>query len=128
MEEDFYASIKLRTGEEIFAHVLPCPEKDNMNLILYSPITISSLNTRNNSGYRIEPWMKTTREDMFVIKMSDVITISETTDAEMIMLHQSYVKQTGNIKSNKSNISRKMGYISNVTEAKNILEKIYKNS
>jgi hypothetical protein len=128
MEEDFYASIKLKTGEEIFAHVLPCIEKENINLIVSNPITISTINTRHSSGYKIEPWMKTTREDMFLIKMSDVITISETNDIEMIMLHQSYVKKTSNIKSNKLNTSRKMGYLANVSEAKELLEKIFKNS
>jgi hypothetical protein len=128
MEEDFYASIKLKTGEEIFAHVFACVEKENINLIISNPITISEVNTRNSSGYKIEPWMKTTREDMFLIKMSDVITISETTDIEMIMLHQSYVKKISNIKSNKLNTSRKMGYLANVSEAKELLEKIFKNS
>jgi hypothetical protein len=84
---------------------------------------------RNGSmGYKIEPWMKTTTEDMFVIKMDDIITICETNDIEMIMLHQSFVQQVGDMKSNRPNISRKMGYLANVNDAKDLLEKIFKNS
>ena len=131
MEDDFYASIKLRTGEEIFARVLPQDEDgDNIKLIITNPIIITSYKSRNEiEGYKIESWMKTTQEDMFIIKMSDIITITESDDDKMIMLHQSYIKKINNFKnSNNSSTSRKMGYIANVSDAKELLEKIYKNS
>ena len=31
-------------------------------------------------GYKVEPWLKTTREDMFIINMDNVITLSESMD------------------------------------------------
>jgi small nuclear ribonucleoprotein (snRNP)-like protein len=129
MEEEFYASIKLKSGEEIFSKVVPFDENGKFNLILTNPITISTINARSGTqGYKIEPWMKTTTEDMFIIKMDDIITITETHDIEMIMLHQSYVRKTNDIRNNKPNITREMGYIASVSEAKKLLEKIYKNS
>ena len=129
MEEDFYASIKLKTGEEIFSRVIPCNEKDGINIILTNPIVIEPCKSRNGvQGYKIEPWMKTTTEDMFIIKMEDIITMTETHDEEIIMMHQSYVNKINNITTRKNNATRKMGYISSVKEAKKILEKIYKNS
>jgi hypothetical protein len=129
MEEDFYASIKLRTGEEIFARVLPCDEDDRINLIVTNPIMVESYKNRSGaSGYKIEPWIKTSTEDMFLIKMEDVITMTETNDIEMIVLHQSYVRKVSDIKSNKQTVSRKMGYLANVNDAKELLEKIFKNS
>lgn len=128
MEDDFYASIKLKTGEEIFARVLPCDEDGKINLIITNPITVESYKARgSNQGYKIEPWMKTTREDMFLIKMEDVITMTESSDIEMIMLHQSYVRKTSDLRGNRTTVSRKMGYIANVNDAKELLEKIYKN-
>jgi hypothetical protein len=128
MEEDFYASIKLKTSEEIFAKVLPCEEHNSIILLVTNPIIIENYKNRNGEvGYKVEPWMKTTTEDMFLIKMEDVITITENTDIEMIMMHQSYVKKISNIKNNNQDISRKMGYISNVNDAKKLLEKIYKD-
>jgi hypothetical protein len=128
MEDDFYASIKLKTGEEIFARVLPCDEDNKINLLVTNPIIIESIKGRNGSqGYKIEPWMKTTTEDMFLIKMEDVITMTETNDVEMITMHQSYIRSMRDIKNNKKPITRKMGYLANVNDAKELLEKIYKN-
>ena len=129
MEDDFYASIKLKTGEEIFARVLPCDEDNKVNLIVTNPIIVENYKSRNGiQGYKIEPWMKTTTEDMFLIKMEDIVTISENTDAEMIILHQSYVKKVDDLKYNGRSITRGMGYLANVNDAKVLLEKIYKNS
>lgn len=128
MEEDFYASIKLKTGEEIFARVLPCDENNKINLIVTNPIVIENYKGRGGmQGYRVEPWMKTTTEDMFFIKMEDVLTMTENSDIEMIMLHQSYVKKFSQLKEDKPSMSRKMGYLANVNDAKKLLEKIYKN-
>lgn len=128
MEDDFYASLKLKTGEEIFARVLPCDENNKISLIIMNPIVVENYKGRGGAqGYKIEPWMKTTTEDMFLIKMDDVITITENIDIEMIMLHESYVKKINNLKSDKPPISRKMGYLTNVDDAKKLLEKIYKN-
>ena len=130
-EEDFYATLKLKTGEEIFAKVIPTDETENLKLLITNPIVITNLNSRTGSkvGYKVEPWLKTTKEDMFVINMNDILTMSESRDMDMIMMHQSFIrKQSDSIfKSKKPNMTRKMGYISDVNEAKKILEKIYKN-
>ena len=128
MEEDFYASLKLKSGEEIFARVAPSEEEDRTILILSNPICISEVKTKSGlMGYKVEPWLKTSREDMFIVDMDNVITMSECNDPEMMVLHQQFVHDTGNgIGSAK--INRRMGYISNVNDAKEILEKIYKNS
>ena len=129
MEEYFYASIKLKTGEEIFARVLPCDENNKINLIVTNPIVIETFKNRSGaSGYKIEPWMKTTTEDLFLIKMEDIVTITETNDIDIIVMHQSYVRKVTDLKNNRHTVSRKMGYIANVNDAKELLEKIYKNS
>ena len=59
--------------------------------------------------------------------MDDVLTISESEDIEMISIYQNYVRQSVREDSNHSKLSREMGYISNVNDAKEILEKIFKN-
>lgn len=127
MEDDFYATLKLISGEEIFAKVSPSFEKDKTILLLSNPIVVSNVQTRNGSGYKIEPWLKTTKEDMFIIDMEKVLTISESNDIEMITMYQSYIRKFYNLKNKKPNISKRMGYIGNVNDAKELLEKIYKN-
>jgi len=129
IEEDFYCTLKLKTGEEIFAKVAASEESDRTMLIISNPIVISEIKNRSKIlGYKIEPWLKTTTEDMFIINLQDVLTLSESSDIEMIMMYQSYVRQSGKEKNNESRINRRMGYISNVNDAKEILEKIFKLS
>tara|TARA_B100001063_G_scaffold23091_1_gene17569 strand:+ start:105 stop:530 length:426 start_codon:yes stop_codon:yes gene_type:complete len=132
IEEDFYATIKLRTGEEIFAKVAASEEQDRTMLIVSNPINVKEIKSKTDNvvGYKIEPWLKTTSEDMFIIRLDDVLTLSESSDIEIIMMYQEYVR-TGNTKNKNdgsSKIDRKMGYLSSVRDAKEVLEKIYKNS
>jgi hypothetical protein len=129
IEEDFYCTLKLKTGEEIFAKVAASEENDRTMLIVSNPIVVSEIKNRSKTvGYKIEPWLKTTTEDMFIINLQDVLTLSESSDIEMITMYQSYVRQSGKEKNNESRITRRMGYISNVNDAKEILEKIFKLS
>ena len=129
IEDDFYATVKLKTGEEIFAKVAATEEDDRTLLLVTNPIIVSEIKGRSGvMGYKIEPWLKTTTEDMFIINIEDVLTLSESSDIEMIMLYQSYIRQSDKERSNQSKLNRRMGYISNVNDAKEILEKLYKNS
>ena len=129
IEEDFYATVKLKSGEEIFAKVAPSEEDNRTLLIISNPIVISEVKNRMGIyGYKFEPWLKTTTEDMFIINLSDVLTLSESFDIEMISLYQSYIRQLDKNNSNQSKISKKMGYLANVNDAKEILEKIFKSS
>ena len=128
MEDDFYGTIKFKNGEEIFAKVAASEEEDRTMLILHNPILITEIKgKRGIVGYKVEPWLKTSREDMFIINMSDVLTLSESSDVEMIMMHQRYLRDSQiDEEYRQSRINRKMGYIGNVHDAKEILEKLYK--
>ena len=129
IEDDFYCTLKLKTGEEIFAKVAASEEEDRTILIISNPITVNEIKTRTGiAGYKIEPWLKTTKEDMFIINLEDVLTLSESSDIEMIMMYQSYVRQSNREKNNEPKLNRRMGYIANVNDAKELLEKLYKNS
>ena len=129
IEDDFYATLKLKSGEEIFAKVAASDEENRVMLIIHHPITINEIKSKGNLvGYKVEPWLKTTKEDMFIINMDSVITLSESSDVEMMVMHQQYVHDTSSGRTSSTKINRRMGYISNVNDAKEILEKIYKNS
>lgn len=129
MEDDFYATIKLKTGEEIFAIASSVQENGKDLLMISTPITLSEIKSRTGmTGYKVEPWLKTTSEDMFILNMNDIITISESKDVEIITMHQSYLRSRDNIKNKKTTLSRKMGYIANVNDAKVILENLFNKS
>ena len=127
IEDDFYATIKFKSGEEIFAKVAASEEVNRTVLLVSNPIIVSEVQGKKGMlGYRIEPWLKTTKEDMFMIDLSDVLTMSESSDVEMISMYQRWLRDTSKIKNDEPKLSRKMGYISNVNDAKDILEKLYK--
>ena len=130
IEDDFYATVKLKSGEEIFAKVAASEEEEKTILIITNPVIVSEIKSRHGvMGYKLEPWLKTTTDDMFVIDVDDVLTMSESNDTDMIVMYQSYVRQSSDtLTSKKSKINRRMGYIANVNDAKEILEKIFKNS
>ena len=128
MEDDFYATIKLISGEEIFAKVAASEEENRTMLILHHPIIISEVKGRKGViGYKVEPWLKTTKEDMFIMNLDNVMTLSESNDIEMMTMHQRYLRDSQmDEEYSQTRINRKMGYIGNVHDAKEILEKLYK--
>ena len=127
IEDDFYGTIKLNSGEEIFAKVAASEEDNRTLLIITHPIIINEIKGRSGVvGYKVEPWLKTTREDMFIINMNDILTLSESRDIEMIMMHQDFISSNHKQGSNKSQINRRMGYLGSVDDTKKTLEKIFK--
>ena len=129
IEDDFYATIKLNSGEEIFAKVAASEEEDRTMLILHTPVTVSEIKNKTGLlGYKVEPWLKTTRDDMFIINMDKVITLTESSDMEMIVMYQHYLRDSQREYHNQHRLNRRMGYISNVHDAKENLEKIFKKS
>ena len=133
MEEDFYATVKLISGEEIFAKVSVSTENNSSVLLVNNPVVVSPINSKRLSGYKVEPWIKTSNEDLFVVNMNNILTITENNDEEIVKVHQMFLHQMNMSKNyssiNKnSKVSREMGYLSNINDAKNLLEKIYNNN
>ena len=127
IEDDFYATIKLKSGEEIFARVAASEEEDRTMLIVHTPVTVGEIKSKNGLvGYKVEPWLKTTRDDMFLIDMNNVITLSESNDMEMIIMYQHFLRDSQREMQHQHKLNRRMGYISNVNDAKENLEKIFK--
>ena len=129
MEDDFYGTIKFKNGEEVFAKIAASEETDRTMLVIHHPITVCEVKSRAGTvGYKVEPWLKTTKEDMFIVNLADVLTMSESSDVHMIRMYQRFVQDSDRDNKNLPKISRKMGYISTVHDAKDILEKLYKAS
>ena len=123
IEDDFYATIKFKSGEEIFAKVAASEEENRTMLIIHHPIIIGEIRGKSGIvGYKVEPWLKTSKEDMFIINMENIPTLSESSDMEMILMYKRYLKDTENDRKNNSKINRRMGYLGNVEETKLSLE------
>ena len=129
IEDDFYATLKLKTGEEIFAKVAATEEEDRTMILVSNPVIVNEIKSRSGVvGYKVEPWLKTTTEDMFILNIADILTMSESSDIEMIMMYQDYVRSSDKTSPKESKINRRMGRIGNVNDIKEILEKLYKSN
>ena len=84
--DEFYASLKLTSGEEILALVMVELGATD-NLVVSNPVVcqeIRSSGTNIPMGYKFEPWMKLTDDDTFVISLEKIITVSEINSTELI--------------------------------------------
>ena len=133
MSNKFLAVVKLNTGEEIIAKIEPSPEFDVIALDCPAMIGHSSFSRKPGlSILKIEPWIKTGREKTYIVEMSNVITTCEITDKEVITAYNQFVKayyetEVPKLKP-KPKMTKEMGYISNVKDARKSLENIFKNS
>ena len=129
MEEDFYGTIKFKNGEEIFAKVAASEEEDRTMLIIHTPVIVSEVKAKGGIvGYKVEPWLKTSREDMFIINMDNILTLSESSDMEMIGMYQNFLQDFKRDTQHNIQNNRKMGYLATVNAARGYLEKIYNES
>ena len=127
IEDDFFATIKLKCGDEIFCKVAASEEDERTMLLISHPIQVEPIKSRGSiTGYKFEPWLKTSQEDLFVINLDEVLTMSESENIEMIMNYQDYIRKS--TQGNFQKLDKKMGYLGNVVDAKEVLEKLYKSS
>ena len=133
MSDKFLAVVKLKTGEEVIAKIEPSPELDVIVLDCPAMVGHSSFTRKPGiSVIKIEPWIKTGREQTYIVKMSNVITTCEVNDEDVIKAYNKFVNAYYEteipIKKPKPKMTKEMGYISNVKDARKSLENIFKNS
>ena len=134
MGDDFYASIKLISGEEIVASVCIDETDDEPIIIAHSPVTMKMLN--GGAFVKIKSWMEMSDDDMFIIRPDKIITMTEIKDMKIITIYEKYMSDdnAGAIDVNrlqnqgKVRVSNKMGYISSVEESRKKLEELFKNT
>ena len=132
MEDEFYSTIKLVTGEEIVAKV--CYMEEEQALLLENPKKVTEIKQRKNGetveGFVLVDWIHSTYENMFVLPMERVLTMSEL-DKRIERYYLSIIdgnneEDIGKVQPSKLN--QRMGYLGSVKEMKKTLEKIYKIS
>ena len=133
MSDKFLAVVKLNTGEEIIAKIEPSPELDVIVLDCPAMVGHSSFTRKPGiSVIKIEPWIKTGRETTYIVKMSNVITTCEVSDKDVIKAYNRFVRAYYETEPPKEKpnpkMTKEMGYISNVKDARKSLENIFKNS
>ena len=87
MGEEFYSIIKLVSGEEIFAKVCVDENEGEPILLVQKPIKMKMIQTPEGAFIKVSSWMELTEEDVFVIRLDRIITMTETHDKKMIEVY-----------------------------------------
>ena len=118
---EFLAAIKLVSGEELLSMVTSVHDENGDYLIVENPIEVEEVLLPNKqAGAKVQPWMKFSREEQFVIPKEHVITIVEVAEEVAVFYHMSLRKL------NTDFITDAKGKISTVDEARIKLDKIFK--
>ena len=117
MSDKFLAVVKLKTGEEVIAKIEPSPELDVIALDCPAMVGHSSFTRKPGvSVIKIEPWIKTGREQTYIVEMSNIITTCEVSDKDVIKAYNKFVKAYYDtediVKKSKPKMTKEMGYIS----------------
>jgi len=129
MKEEFYATIKLISGEEVFAQVTPCEEEDRTLLILDTPVVFESITIKHMgvNAMKVEPWISIGDDSMVLLNMDKVITITEVKDEQILCIYNKYLRDK-NRDSNQTKVNEEMGFLASISDARVSLEKLYKSS
>jgi len=132
MGDEFYSIIKLISGEEIFALVSVEESDGDQVLLLQNPIVMKIGHNAKGSYVKVSKWIELSDNDMFILKIDRILTMTESTSDKLINIYKNFLQENDEkivdfYKSNgKVSISDKMGYISNVEDARKKFEELYK--
>jgi hypothetical protein len=128
MGEEFYAAIKLVTGEEIFSLICVDDNDGDPIVILQNPVIMKVVTNHIGQYVKVKPWMEVPTDDFFIVKYDKIVTMTEVKESQMITFYERYINDEDvDIElDGKVQISNKMGYISSVEDARKTLESIFR--
>ena len=132
MGEEFFATVKLITGEEIVSKVVYLEDEDKV--MLETPLQVDSAKQRKGaleiSGFSFREWVCATFDKMFILNRDHIITISEI-EGPIVDFYKETLLRMENGKSlngKGGKLPRGSGYLGSVTDMKKSLENIFNKS
>jgi len=132
MEEEFYATIKLVSGEELVSKVCYLSEEDK--IMLERPLVVENSKQKKGqlevTGFALKEWISATFDNMFVINRDHVLTMVEI-EGEIVDFYEKTLlrMETGKSLAGRGNkIPRGSGYLGSVKEMKKSLEDLFNRS
>ena len=132
MEEEFYATLKLVSGEEVVAKVCYLPDEDK--IMLDRPLMVENAKQKKGqlevTGFALKEWINATFDTMFIINKDHVLTMTEI-ENEIVDFYEKTINRLENGKSlagKGDKLPRRAGYLGSIKQVKKALEDIYKRS
>ena len=133
MGEEFYSVIKLISGEEIFALVSIDNDQENPVVILQNPLVMKMMSSSKGSYIKVNRWIELSSEDIFIMRLDRILTMSESNDAKLIAIYDNFIadeqdERTVDVSqpNGEVEITNTMGYISSVEDARKKFEELFK--
>ena len=134
MGEEFYSVIKLISGEEIFALVSIDNDQEDPIVVLQNPLVMKVMSSSRGGYIKVNRWIELSSEDIFIMRLDRILTMSESKDAKLIAIYDNYIdseQDSDNIidmhtPNGKVKITDQMGYISSVEDARKKFEELFK--
>ena len=132
MDEEFYATVKLISGEEIVSKV--CYLEDEDKVLLENPLQVELAKQRKGqlevSGFSFKEWISATFDNMFILNRSHILTMTEV-DGQIVEFYEKTLQRLENGKSltgRGNKLPRGSGYLGSVKDMKKTLEDIFNKS
>ena len=135
-EEDFVATIKIITGEEIISKVSYMPDDDS--LVLENPMEVLQVDQQKKNlrinGFALSEWIHSTFDHMFVLPKHHVLTMTEVEDINIQNFYNitvaKHIVELNAFKDSQQSMqfTRDMGKLGSVQNTKKSLEDLYKRS
>ena len=129
LNDEFYSIIKMNSGEEVLSLTMIDENDGEPVLVLQNPITMKLITSARGIHIKVKSWIEMSSDDIFIVKLDKIITMTETKDERLIDIYNSYLEDEEDSidtyqssKSNQIKPSKKMGYISSVEDARKSLE------
>ena len=104
---------------------------------MQNPVVMKVLSTGRGQMMKIRPWLEVPGDDVYIIKYDRIITMSEVKDKMVISMYKTYCQEGefdfGNFMNEETSgktheVTKQMGYISNVEDARKKLEDLFKDT
>ena len=138
--QEFTGIIKLITNESIIGKVLVCDDEQDGFIIEYPfVVTETQLQTPGGDMVKLDlrPWAKFSKEEIFFIDRTKTITVYESDDRLLKIYKRTLEKYLTYVDDpskrpdtdiNRLDLTEEMGFKLKVQDARNCLEKIFKDS
>ncbi len=130
MIQEFIGMLKLVSGEEIIGRVLVCEEENGF--IIENPFSVEETIIETPAGEMVKidlrPWIKFSKEEILFVEKEKTITIYEADDRIEKIYTRTLRKYFFQEDTSKLDLNEEMGFKNKVNDARNSLEKIFKDS
>jgi hypothetical protein len=134
-DEEFYGIFKLNNGEEVVGKAILTEDAGETIVFLQDPVVIETFTKELEDGkvargMGFSHWMQLSEEEFYIIREKDILSLASLSP-EYAMMYEAYIsgeeiKKPDDTK--KVPLDTDMGHKGNVTDARKLFEKIYKNS